>query len=112
MSSFSHFSTTTNIKTHNKASLLHYIRFTPGGISRADFASKMGLSRAAVSTIVNDLLAIGVIHEAAAGPATGGRRSVLREINPECGYVLGVDMGAVAQATSLAFRQIIERAYL
>lgn len=102
MSSSSNISTTTNVKTHNKILLLHYIRFTPGGISRADLARKMGLSRAAISSIVNDLLAIGVIQEAAEGPATVGRRSVLLEINPDCGYVLGVDMGATHLGLVLA----------
>jgi glucokinase-like ROK family protein len=62
----------------------------------------MGLSRAAISSIVNDLLAIRIIREAADGPATGGRRAVLLEINPECGYVLGVDMGATHLGLVLA----------
>jgi hypothetical protein len=96
------YATATNVKTRNKISLLNYIRFTPGGISRADLARKMGLSRAAISSIVNDLLAIRIIREAADGPATGGRRAVLLEINPECGYVLGVDMGATHLGLVLA----------
>ncbi len=91
-----------NVKTHNKISLLNLIRFTPGGISRADLARKMGLSCAAISSIVNDLLAIDVIREASNGPATGGRRAVLLEINPECGYVLGVDIGATHLGLVLA----------
>ena len=94
--------TIANVKTHNKVLLLNHVRFTPGGISRADLARKMGLSRAAVSSIVNDLLAINVIREASDGPATGGRRAVLLEINPESGYVLGVDMGATHLGLVLA----------
>lgn len=95
-------SSKTNVKTHNKVLLLNHIRFTPGGISRADLARKMGLSRAAISSIVNDLLAINVIREAADGPATGGRRAVLLEMNPECGYVLGIDIGATHLGLMLA----------
>ena len=40
-----------NVKTYNKFTLLNLIRFTPGGISRADLAREMGLSRAAISSI-------------------------------------------------------------
>jgi glucokinase-like ROK family protein len=94
--------TATNVKTHNKISLLNHIRFAPGGISRADLARKMGLSRAAISSIVNDLLEINIIREAADGPATGGRRAVLLEVNPEIGRVLGVDMGATHLGLVLA----------
>ena len=102
MNSVNGYSTATNVKTVNKISLLNHIRFTPGGISRADLARKMGLSRAAISSIVNDLLAIDVIREAANGPSTGGRRAVLLEVNPECGYILGVDMGATHLGLVLA----------
>lgn len=102
MFSTSGLSVATNVKTHNKISLLNHIRFTPEGISRADLARKMGLSRAAISSIVNDLLAIDIIRETANRPATGGRRAVLLEINPDCGYVLGVDMGATHLSLVLA----------
>jgi glucokinase-like ROK family protein len=96
------FYTTVNVKTRNKVLLLNLIRFTPGGISRADLSRKMGLSRAAISSIVNDLLAIKLIREAADGPATGGRRAVLLEVNPETGYVLGIDIGATHLGLVLA----------
>jgi glucokinase-like ROK family protein len=62
----------------------------------------MGLSRTAISSIVNDLLEINVIREAANGPATGGRRAILLEVNPDCGYVLGIDIGATHLGLVLA----------
>ena len=45
-----------NVKNVNKHAILDLIRFTPGGISRVEIARRMALSRAAVTTIVNDLL--------------------------------------------------------
>ena len=102
MISVNGYSYSNKCKNFNKISLLNHIRFTPGGISRADLARKMGLSRAAISSIVNDLLAIDVIREAADGPSTGGRRAVLLEVNPDCGYILGVDMGATHLGLVLA----------
>lgn len=53
----------------------------------------MGLTRSAVTPIVTDLLATGLVREAADGPATGGRRATLLEINPNRGRVVGIDMG-------------------
>lgn len=83
-----------NVKTLNKRILLDLVRFSPGGISRADLARRMSLSRAAISSIVNDLLAEKLVREAKNGPATGGRRPILLEVNPKRGYLVGIDMGA------------------
>ncbi len=57
-------------------------------------ARQMGLTRSAVTSIVNDLLATGLVRETDNGPATGGRRAMLLEINPDRGRVVGIDMGA------------------
>jgi glucokinase-like ROK family protein len=83
-----------NVKTLNKRVLLDLVRFTPGGISRADLARRMGLTRAAVTSIVNDLMAEKLVREAENGHAAGGRRPILLEINPKRGYLVGIDMGA------------------
>ena len=77
-----------------RCAVLKSIRFVPGGISRADLARQLGISRAAITTIVNGLLASGVVREIADGPLTGGRRPRLLGINPKGGYVAGVDIGA------------------
>jgi glucokinase-like ROK family protein len=94
--------TTMNVKLSNKYSALNLIRYTPEGLSRADLARKLSLSRAAVSSIVNDLLENELIRETRSGDKTGGRRSVLLEINPDRGFVLGVDMGATHLSIILA----------
>ncbi len=78
----------------NKRVILDMIRFTPGGISRSEIARQMDLTRAAISTIIGDLEDQGLVHAAAEGPTTGGRKPVLLEINPLRGYVVGIDMGA------------------
>jgi hypothetical protein len=56
-------------------------------------ARKIDLTRSTVSTIVTDLLVDGLVRETESGPATGGRRPILLEINPRRGYIVGVDMG-------------------
>ncbi|OGO66836.1 MAG: hypothetical protein A2Z49_03660 [Chloroflexi bacterium RBG_19FT_COMBO_56_12] len=83
-----------NVKTFNKRIILDMIRFAPGGISRADLARSVNLTRSAVTPIINDLLAEALVHEAEDGPTTGGRRPILLEINPHYGYLVGIDMGA------------------
>jgi glucokinase-like ROK family protein len=90
------------LKNINKHAILDLIRFTPGGISRAELARQMGLSRSAISTIINDFLASGLVHETASGPATTGRKPVMLEVSPDRGYVIGVDIGATHLSMILA----------
>jgi glucokinase-like ROK family protein len=83
-----------SLKNLNKRIILDMIRFTPGGISRAEIARQMVLTRAAVTTIINDLMAEGLVRETDDAPSAGGRRPILLEINPEQASVIGIDMGA------------------
>jgi glucokinase-like ROK family protein len=83
-----------NFKNINKRFSLDLIRFTPGGISRAEIARQMGLTRSAVTPIINELLMNDLVRETDSGPATGGRRPILLEMNPRRGFVAGIDMGA------------------
>ncbi|MCE9647936.1 MAG: ROK family transcriptional regulator [Chloroflexi bacterium] len=83
-----------NIKNFNKHSAVDLIRFASNGISRTDLSDQMGLTRAAVSMIVTDLLENGVILEAESRATPNGRPPVVLEINPKRGLVAAVDMGA------------------
>ncbi len=86
--------TAQNVKNLNKHTVLDLIRFTPGGISRAELAHQLSLSRAAVTSIVNDLLSTQTIHEVESRATSSGRPPIILEINPGRGFVAGVDMGA------------------
>ena len=81
------------VKNLNKHAIIDLIRFTPGGISRVELARQLGLTRAAVTTIVNDLLEKNIICEDERKSA-GGRTPIVLEINPKRGRVVGVDIGA------------------
>jgi glucokinase-like ROK family protein len=70
------------------------IRFADRGISRADLADRMGLTRAAVTIIINDLIANGIILNKESRSTTSGRPPVELEINPNQGFVGAVDIGA------------------
>lgn len=84
---------TTNLKNLNKHAIIDLIRFTPGGISRVELARRMNLTRAAITSIVDDLLDVRLVRETE-GHYPSGRRPIVLEINPDRGKVVGVDMGA------------------
>ncbi len=82
-----------HVKLLNKHAVVDIIRFTPGGVSRIELSKRLGLTRAAVTSIINDLQNEGIVRDAVAFQNGGRRRSML-EIVPEQGYIVGVDMGA------------------
>jgi glucokinase-like ROK family protein len=82
------------IKSLNKHAVLDLIRFTPGGISRAELAQRMDLSRAAMTAIVNDLIDGKVVRETESRGGHSGRPPIILEINATRGRVIGIDMGA------------------
>jgi glucokinase-like ROK family protein len=81
------------VKNHNKHVMIDMIRFAPGGMTRAELSRVMGLTRAAVSMTINDLVASGLVRDADSLQA-GARKPIMLEINPAMGYVVGIDMGA------------------
>jgi len=85
---------TQNVKNINKHIALDLIRFTPGGISRVEIAQRMELTRAAITAIVDDLIKSGTIKETSSRSVNTGRPPVTLAVNPEHGYVAGIDMGA------------------
>lgn len=89
-----HGTSATNSRNLNKHVLLDLVRFARGGISRAELARQMDLSRAAITGIVNDMLALHIVREASTLTAGAGRRPIMLEIDPARGYVLGVDLAA------------------
>jgi len=91
-----------NVKSFNKHAALDLIRFSATGLSRTDIAEQMGLTRAAVSLIVNDLLENKIILEAESRSAPSGRPPVVLEINPKQGMVGAIDMGATHMSIAVA----------
>lgn len=84
---------TQNVKNLNKHAVVDLIRFTAGGISRIELSRQMNLTRAAITAIVSDLQTAGLVREIESHYPSG-RRPIVLEINPERGYVVGIDMGA------------------
>lgn len=76
------------IKAINRKNILNIIRSTPA--SRADLAKKTGLTRAAITFIINDLIDEGIVYDKEVVKANVGRYPTILDINPDYGYVAGV----------------------
>jgi predicted NBD/HSP70 family sugar kinase len=79
------------IRDINRQIVLNYVR-EKEPISRADIARESALQRSTVSTIVDALLADGLIEEVGAGESTGGRRPTLLRIRTSGVMAIGVDI--------------------
>lgn len=90
-----------NVRNFNKHAALDLIRFAERGISRADLADKMGLTRAAVTVIINELIKNGMILNTESRSTSSGRPPVVLEINPDQGLVAAVDIGAMHLSVAL-----------
>jgi predicted NBD/HSP70 family sugar kinase len=70
-------------------------------ISRAEIARRKELSRSTVSTIVEELLALGLVEETGSGESRGGRRPIVLSFDDAAAVILGVDLGATHAAVTL-----------
>ena len=73
----------------NESALLNLIK-TAGQVSRVDLARSSGLSPSTVTGITRTLIQRGLVRETGPGESRGGRRSVLLELEPSAGYVVGL----------------------
>lgn len=70
--------------------------FLSGPVTRQEIGTLAGLSPATVSNLVADLMAEGLIAEVGLEGSGGGRPRGLLQVNPDYGYVIGVDVGETA----------------
>ncbi len=62
-------------------------------ISRAQVAQATGLNKSTVSSLVDDLIARKLVHETGMNSAGTGRPATMLELNPQAGYIVGVELG-------------------
>jgi|YNPBryantNP2012_1023418.scaffolds.fasta_scaffold03813_4 predicted NBD/HSP70 family sugar kinase/biotin operon repressor len=81
------------IKRLNEVRLLNLIR-TQGPISRNELARRSKISKVAVSEIIGRLMEAGYVLEIGKGKSTqkGGKRPTMIKLNPENGYVIGIEI--------------------
>lgn len=62
-------------------------------LSRAQLAAITGLNKSTVSSLVDELIEQGLVHETGSNTGGTGRPATLLEINPQAGSVVGVELG-------------------
>ena len=62
-------------------------------ISRAELARQCGLTRPAVSAIIEELIADGYVRETGIGRSTGGKPPIMLEFCPRSRCAIGIDLG-------------------
>lgn len=80
-------------KEYNRAQILRLLRRAP--VSRAELSRETGLTRAAISLIVEELIREGLVREssAAADGHSRGRMPVLLKLCPDGAYAVGIWLG-------------------
>jgi predicted NBD/HSP70 family sugar kinase len=78
--------------------------------SRQDLSAATGLSPASATNVVRELLDEGIVIEAGSVDSDGGRPRVMLDVNPEHGYVIGVDVGETRVQVELFDLTMTERA--
>ncbi|NLG05928.1 MAG: ROK family transcriptional regulator [Clostridia bacterium] len=64
-----------------------------GPISRASIASTLGLTKATISTIVNDLIEKHLVEEIGSDDTSLGRKPILLNFCANSGHILSIDLG-------------------
>lgn len=80
-----------DIRRLNAISVLNQLK-TNGSMSRAMIAASLGLTRATVSNIVNNLLDASIVSETEYDEGGAGRPGLLLNLNPNCGSMIAVDV--------------------
>jgi predicted NBD/HSP70 family sugar kinase len=81
-----------DLRRENRAAVLWSLYFNRPG-SRLELSATTGLSPASVTNVARELLDEGIVSEAGSMESDGGRPRTLLDINPDHGYVIGVDVG-------------------
>ena len=84
--------TVRDLRRDNRSVLLWSLYFNQP-LSRQELSRSTGLSPASVSNVTRELIGEGVVVEAGSVDSDGGRPRVLLRMNPDHGYVIGVDVG-------------------
>jgi predicted NBD/HSP70 family sugar kinase len=101
--------TVRDLRRDNRSVLLSALFFEQVS-SRQELSEATGLSPASVSNVVRELIREGIVAEAGSVDSDGGRPRVLLQINPDYGYVIGVDVGEIRVRVELFDLTMTERA--
>lgn len=80
------------VRRLNVALILNCLR-TSDCRTRARLAASTGLTRATVSSLVDELIDLNLVRESGLHPSEGGRPGTCLELNPAGGFAIGIEIG-------------------
>jgi predicted NBD/HSP70 family sugar kinase len=80
------------IADYNQTVILDAVRRSGDGVSRVELAASTGLSAQAVTNIVRQLIAGGLITEGRRAPIARGKPRTMLNLNPDGQYAIGVHL--------------------
>lgn len=98
-----------DLRRDNRSMLLSSLFFKQPR-SRQELSAATGLSPASVCNVVRDLIDEGIVVEVGSVDSHGGRPRALLRVNPDYGYVIGVDVGETRVRVELFDLAMTERA--
>ena len=79
------------MKQINMQSVLNIVRKYET-ISRKDLVKKSKLTTGTITNLINELIKEGLVHETGSGKSEGGRKPILLQLDPNAGYVVGLEL--------------------
>ena len=79
------------MRNNNKAQILRCVK-AKQVVSKRELTEELGLSTTTVSTFIRELEEENLIQNSGVARSTGGRRSLLYQLNPDYCYTLGLDL--------------------
>jgi glucokinase-like ROK family protein len=80
------------VRDMNLSSVIRHIH-REGSLSRAQLAQRTHLNKATVSSLVEELIDLGLIQEKGMDTSGFGRPATMLGLNPGAGYIIGVEIG-------------------
>ncbi|WP_436498787.1 ROK family protein [Actinokineospora sp. HUAS TT18] len=88
--------TAREIRHRNRFDVLRAVYAADGSVSRQDVATRTGLSFASVSNLIAELIEVGVLVELGHDTSSVGRPRARIAVNPDRGWLVGVDIAETA----------------
>jgi glucokinase-like ROK family protein len=80
------------VRDMNLSSVMRHIH-REGSLSRAQLAQRTHLNKATISSLVEELIELGLIHENGMNTSGFGRPATMLDLDPQAGCIIGVEIG-------------------
>jgi glucokinase-like ROK family protein len=80
------------VRDMNLSSVMRHVH-REGSLSRAQLAQRTHLNKATISSLVEELIDLGLIHENGMDTSGFGRPATMLDLDPQAGCIIGVEIG-------------------